>query len=940
MEQLKTSLKALRRRNASRHWFIPSLSFDLVVTEEAVRQTLVEFEVPVYLQEETVAKVFQHGRRIFATLLLLGYQDYLSYFIESDQIEDAKLPFKTEILVQEVRLPAGKAADFEDRQWEVIAPTFRRGTLNRRLGEGTVLPFLKDERIGEGAFGTVYEVMIDADHQSLDFTFPERVARKEFTIGPNHAKELENLSILNHLKHPNIVELLSSYEHGGKYNLLFPLAKDGNLDQLLATERHSTKFVTNQSILAALASLASALEHVHDFSESKLDLELIGFHHDLRPRNILVSEDRFILADFGLSSLKPKTMNSETPFKNGTDDYLAPECEDWNNGFQTGTVHRSADIWSLGCIIAEVATYMVKGHQGIEEFRKSRQYKVRGWTFQQFHQGPKEPSESVAGWLSELEQSGSTSVRSIVRVIRQALSMDHLERPKAKEMTQRLQLIALRDAVMVVDEVFVSVKEKHPSLDITLEYLRFNAWRQAKDLGESTHGLEENAIPLYEEIQSVLSSLLANLNARLEQGPQAQKLDLSGLSSLNEKLQGFLNTEQERKARDYFLINVLEQGEQPLDSITGESTSGSLSYEIRMRVNIKYIGDLLEKDSVSASASLRIDPGMIGKRVPFGDHYHGWLTDSHGLRQVWIELRKYGKHGTNAAIIRQLCDRAAQTAHLLSQNKPDNFRTLTSSGFFHEPDRTALGIVFEFPGIAAKRGTIEPLDLRQRLMATVDKRASCPDLDDRFKLASAIAGSLFEFHTVGWMHRNLTSSSVVFFPSPTEHLDSEPGSDSPDMRYHSRVIREPFLVGFNRSRPDDPKSYTSGLSSTEARHYHHPEYIKRSWGYQPEYDYYSLGMILLEIGFWLPLSKITEGWDGSYEERRQRLVTRRLPRLRQLMGRDYSEAVRCCLESDFNQGEDTRLNDDDNDYERAGLKEVKLQYSQRVIRRLNKWFTE
>lgn len=55
----------------------------------------------------------------------------------------------------------------------------------------------------------------------------------------------------------------------------------------------------------------------------------------------------------------------------------------------------------------------------------------------------------------------------------------------------------------------------------------------------------------------------------------------------------------------------------------------------------------------------------------------------------------------------------------------------------------------------------------------------------------------------------------------------------------------------------------------------------------------------MEIGFWAPFSVITNGFTSSYEDRRQRLLTDRVPRLKKSMGREYCEAVRCCIECDF-----------------------------------------
>jgi hypothetical protein len=175
MDKLKSILKGLRRQNAAQHWYIPSLSLEAVMTIDAIREALVDSAVPRYHQQETLDRVYKQGVKIFAILLLLGSPNQLSLFIEADQLDDAKLPLKAETLFKEIHLPQEVADDFAEKQWELIVPTFRCGTLNRRLGANTVLPFTQDKRIGKGAFGTVYEVVIDEDHQAPGVLFPHIV---------------------------------------------------------------------------------------------------------------------------------------------------------------------------------------------------------------------------------------------------------------------------------------------------------------------------------------------------------------------------------------------------------------------------------------------------------------------------------------------------------------------------------------------------------------------------------------------------------------------------------------------------------------------------------------------------------------------------------------------------------------------------------------------
>ena len=196
------------------------------------------------------------------------------------------------------------------------------------------------------------------------------------------------------------------------------------------------------TFLIALAGLSSAIEHVHDLSERKIDLCLTNCHLDLRPANILLSQRTFILGDFGLSRFKASPESWNTSFTNGICDYLAPEWEDLRNGFPNADIRRSCDIWSFGCIIAEMATYLALGREGVQEFQEQRKFRRGDSTLSTFHCGPNKENPGVLNWLARLAIMPSSTSTMLVELIRRMLSMEHWERPNAKDVTARLRLIS------------------------------------------------------------------------------------------------------------------------------------------------------------------------------------------------------------------------------------------------------------------------------------------------------------------------------------------------------------------------------------------------------------------------------------------------------------------------------------------------------------------
>jgi len=105
-------------------------------------------------------------------------------------------------------------------------------------------------------------------------------------------------------------------------------------------------------------------------------------------------------------------------------------------------------------------------------------------------------------------------------------------------------------------------------------------------------------------------------------------------------------------------------------------------------------------------------------------------------------------------------------------------------------------------------------------------------LDDRFRLAKLLARSVLFLHSAQVVHKNITPETVILL------TDSSTG------------LETPFLVGFEKFRRAEGRTYLSGDAFWEKNLYRHP---KRQGDYPEEeykmqHDIYSLGVCLLEIG--------------------------------------------------------------------------------------------
>ncbi len=70
--------------------------------------------------------------------------------------------------------------------------------------------------------------------------------------------------------------------------------------------------------------------------------------------------------------------------------------------------------------------------------------------------------------------------------------------------------------------------------------------------------------------------------------------------------------------------------------------------------------------------------------------------------------------------------------------------------------------------------------------------------------------------------------------------------------------------------------------------------------FRPEFDYYSLGLVVLEIGLWTPLRRMTEKYrERTPQELRDKFLGSGLPKLGTRMGTIYQGAVESCLKGEF-----------------------------------------
>lgn len=183
----------------------------------------------------------------------------------------------------------------------------------------------------------------------------------------------------------------------------------------------------------------------------------------------------------------------------------------------------------------------------------------------------------------------------------------------------------------------------------------------------------------------------------------------------------------------------------------------------------------------------------------------------------------------------------------------------------------------------------------------------------RLQLAYVLATSAYQLHLVGWVHKSLRSENIILFPRQISE-----GSESSDVIIQRGTRLEccdPWVSGFEYSRIVSEDSDLKDDDGVERNIYRHPDrWNKPSQNFSKIHDIYALGTILLEIGLWKPLRKLSEtGFnraahadDTAVGQITKNAVKSQLlqhaERLPYSIGRTFHNAVRICLSGDNEDG--------------------------------------
>ncbi|EMC99700.1 hypothetical protein BAUCODRAFT_347253 [Baudoinia panamericana UAMH 10762] len=234
--------------------------------------------------------------------------------------------------------------------------------------------YQKMEKIGEGTYGVVYK--------AKDLTTPDHriVALKKIRLEAEDegvpSTAIREISLLKEMNDPNIVRLLNIvHADGHKLYLVFEyldLDLKKYMEALPVSEGGRGKPLPEGVMATRAGHMGLGPEMVKKFTHQLLSGTRYChahriLHRDLKPQNLLISSSGDLkLADFGLARAFGVPLRTYT-HEVVTLWYRSPEILLGGRQYSTGV-----DMWSIGCIFAEMATRkpLFPGDSEIDEIFK------------------------------------------------------------------------------------------------------------------------------------------------------------------------------------------------------------------------------------------------------------------------------------------------------------------------------------------------------------------------------------------------------------------------------------------------------------------------------------------------------------------------------------------------------------------------------------------
>lgn len=202
---------------------------------------------------------------------------------------------------------------------------------NKKIGK-----YILQEEIGSGNFSTVFSAKtLNQDPSSPPLYAIKCIPKK--TIESNKIlKRLLNteVSIMNRIKHPNIMHLFDYYETKNNYYLVISNCDKGDIENYLRKKR--IKYLKEKEAINVLKQIMVGFVELRKFNV---------IHRDLKLSNIFLHKNKVVIGDFGFAKTGKKMSGTTL----GTPLNMAPEMIKGDSVYSSKT-----DLWSIGIVFYQL----------------------------------------------------------------------------------------------------------------------------------------------------------------------------------------------------------------------------------------------------------------------------------------------------------------------------------------------------------------------------------------------------------------------------------------------------------------------------------------------------------------------------------------------------------------------------------------------------------
>lgn len=317
--------------------------------------------------------------------------------------------------------------------------------------------FNYDNKLGEGAFGSVYWGQLWDGSQ---------IAVKRLKVWSDKA-EIEfavEVEVLARVQHKNLLSLRGFCDEGQERLIVYDYMPNLSLLSHIHGQ-HSAECLLdwNRRMEIAVGS-AEGIAYLHHHATPHI------IHRDIKASNVLLDSNfQAQVADFGFAKLIPDGVTHVTTRVKGTLGYLAPEYA------MLGKASESVDVYSFGILLLE----LVSGKKPIQKLNLTSKHTIRDWAL---------PLASKGKFteLADPKLKGNFTEEELKLVVFVALACAHHQPEQRPTMLQVVELlkgessekfVALTDDVLSERLLVTEVTEESD----TGAYENSNSIKEGKD---------------------------------------------------------------------------------------------------------------------------------------------------------------------------------------------------------------------------------------------------------------------------------------------------------------------------------------------------------------------------------------------------------------------------------------------------------------------------